>query len=142
MAKLTPKQERFVAEFLVDMNATAAARRAGYSEKSAEVQGCRLLRNAQVANAVQRGIEAQIKRTGITADQVLAGLWREANLVGDGASHSARVSALAHLGKHLRLFVDRYEHSFKPINEMNEAELRQFLEINGISVATPKDQRG
>ena len=35
MAKLTPKQERFVDEYLVDLNATAAAKRAGYSEKSA-----------------------------------------------------------------------------------------------------------
>jgi phage terminase small subunit len=51
---LTPKQARFVEEYLVDLNAKQAAIRAGYSPKTAEVQGCRLLRNVQVAAAIQR----------------------------------------------------------------------------------------
>ena len=42
MARLTPKQARFVEEDLVDLNATQSAIRAGYSKKTAEVQGCRL----------------------------------------------------------------------------------------------------
>jgi len=45
---LTLKQPRFVAEYLKDLNATQAAIRAGYSRKTAEVQGSRLLRNALV----------------------------------------------------------------------------------------------
>lgn len=68
---LTPKQQRFVDEYLVDLNATAAARRAGYSAKTAEQQGPRLLGNAGVQAAIQRGQAARSQRTQIDADWVL-----------------------------------------------------------------------
>lgn len=45
MAKLTEKQQRFVDEYLIDLNATQAAIRAGYSAKTADVQGSRMLGN-------------------------------------------------------------------------------------------------
>jgi phage terminase small subunit len=55
MGKLTPKQERFVAEYLIDLNATQAAIRAGYLIKTARQQGSRLLTNADIAQAEQNG---------------------------------------------------------------------------------------
>lgn len=73
---LNPKQQRFVAEYLVDLNATQAAIRAGYSAKGARVNGPRLLSNAVVAAAIQ---ERQAKRIGkleLTADAVLGELLR------------------------------------------------------------------
>ena len=71
---LTPKQARFVEEYLVDLNAKQAAIRAGYSAKTAEVQGCRLLRNVQVAAAIQRAQAERSKRTAVTADMVVTEL--------------------------------------------------------------------
>lgn len=71
---LTDKQRRFVEEYLVDLNATQAAIRAGYSAKTASSQGERLLRNAEVRAAVSAGQKARSERTGITADRVLAEL--------------------------------------------------------------------
>jgi phage terminase small subunit len=68
---LTPKQARFVEEYLVDLNATQAAIRAGYSAKTANEQGSRLLANASVAAAVYDGQKARSQRTEITADRVL-----------------------------------------------------------------------
>lgn len=68
---LTEKQRRFKDEYLVDLNATKAAIRAGYSEKTAEVQGSRLLRNVQVADAIAEAQATRADRTGITADKVL-----------------------------------------------------------------------
>ena len=50
--KLTPKQERFVQEYLVDLNATQAATRAGYSKKTAQEQSSRLLSNVMVSKAI------------------------------------------------------------------------------------------
>ena len=91
---LTPKQARFVEEYLVDLNATQAAIRAGYSAKTAEVQGSRLLGNVKVAAAIREAQEARSERTGITQDEVIQGLKKEATLEGDGSSHSARVAAL------------------------------------------------
>ena len=78
MPDLTAKQARFVEEYMIDLNATQAAIRAGYSEKGAEVQGHRLLRNAKVAAAVADAKASRSERTEITADMVL----RELALLG------------------------------------------------------------
>jgi phage terminase small subunit len=70
--RLKPRQARFVAEYLIDLNATQAAIRAGYSAKHADVNGPRLLGNAGIAAAIAAGQADRGKRTGITADRVLA----------------------------------------------------------------------
>lgn len=68
---LTPKQRRFVEEYLVDLNATQAAIRAGYSAKDADVQGPRLLGKVGIAEAIKAGQAARSERTQITQDRVL-----------------------------------------------------------------------
>ena len=75
---LTPKQQAFVEQYLIDLNATQAAIRAGYSPKTAEQQGSRLLRNAQVQRAVSEGQKERSEKTGITAQWVLERLADEA----------------------------------------------------------------
>jgi phage terminase small subunit len=67
---LTPKQQRFVDEYQIDLNATQAAVRAGYSRHTAEQQGCRLLRNAQIQQSVADAKEGAREKTGITAQRV------------------------------------------------------------------------
>lgn len=76
--KLTPKQARFVAEYLVDLNATQAAIRAGYSMKTADSIGLQLLRKTQVASAIQRGQEERAQRVEVTQDMVVRELARVA----------------------------------------------------------------
>ena len=68
---LTEKQQRFVDEYLVDLNATQAAIRAGYSPHTANEQGAQLLAKLSVQHAVREARSAQQKRTAITADTVL-----------------------------------------------------------------------
>lgn len=72
--ELTPKQRAFVREYLVDLNATQAAIRAGYAESGASVEGSRLLANAKVASAVESAMALRAVRTEITADRVLTEL--------------------------------------------------------------------
>jgi phage terminase small subunit len=60
-----------VQEYLIDLNATQAAIRAGYSPRTANEQGARLLANVSIAQAISQGKQAQVERTGITADRVL-----------------------------------------------------------------------
>lgn len=76
MARLTEKQKCFVEEYLVDLNATQAAIRAGYSEKTAEQMGYQLLQKTSVQEAIQLSMAARSKRTGITQDRVLQELAR------------------------------------------------------------------
>lgn len=65
------RHDRFVAEYLVDRNATRAAIAAGYAKGSAHVTGSRLLRHAKVVAALAAGEAALAIRTGITQDRVL-----------------------------------------------------------------------
>lgn len=71
MGKLTPKQQIFVEEYLVDLNATQAAIRAGYSPKTANEQGNRLLANVSVRTCIDKEMAQRSKRTGISQDRVI-----------------------------------------------------------------------
>lgn len=107
---LTPKQARFVEEFLVDCNATQAAIRAGYSKKTASVTGCENLTKPNIAESIAERQAVLAEQVGITQAEVIAGLQGEATDRSKTASHGARVSAWAHLGKHLGMFVEKHEH--------------------------------
>lgn len=73
---MTDKQAAFCQEYLIDMNATQAAIRAGYSVQTAQEQGARLLSNVMVAREIDRLKAERSRRTGITADRVLQELAR------------------------------------------------------------------
>lgn len=110
--KLREKRERFVAEYLIDLNAAAAYRRAGYAVKNdnvAAVEGHRLLTDPKVAVEISEALRKRQERTEITADYVIKGLIKEAERDDENSSHSARVAALSHLGKHLGMFIDRHQ---------------------------------
>lgn len=68
---LTDKQQRFATEYIIDLNATQSAIRAGYKESTAYSQGQRLLKNVEIQKAIQKAMNERSKRTGITADKVL-----------------------------------------------------------------------
>lgn len=71
MARLTEKQKLFVTEYLVDLNATQAAIRAGYKEKTAYSMGQRLLKHVEIQASLAAAMKQRSERTGITADRVL-----------------------------------------------------------------------
>lgn len=73
---MTPKQQRFVEEYLVDLNATQAAIRAGYSKKTANEQAARLLANVSVQAAVAAARASLSERTEITQSMVLTRWWQ------------------------------------------------------------------
>jgi len=75
MAGLTDKQSRFIDEYLIDLNATQAAIRAGYSERTAQEQGARLLLNVMVVAEIKLRMKAREERTEITQDMVLQRFW-------------------------------------------------------------------
>jgi phage terminase small subunit len=130
------KQLRFVEEYLIDLNATAAYRRAGYAAKgnAAEVNAARLLRNAKVQEAIVTEQAKRSERTAITADYVLQGiqevaercLQRSPVMTGRGEDRAQAVDdegrhvwefdaagankAFELLGKHLKLFTENHNH--------------------------------
>lgn len=106
MARLTDKQRRFVGEYLVDLNATAAAVRAGYKNQDS---GRQLIAKSHVAAAIAEAQNERSRRTNITADRVLNELASIAFDEGDDGKDSRlryvnKLRALELLGKHLGLF--------------------------------------
>jgi phage terminase small subunit len=73
---MNSRQKRFVALYLVDLNATQAAINAGYSEKTAGSQGERLLKNVEIARLVQQSQNRRMSRLELTADNVIEALRR------------------------------------------------------------------
>ena len=126
MKKLAPKQEAFIREYLVDLNGTQAAIRAGYSEKTATEQASRLLTNVKVAESIQKNMDARAKKVELSAETVLKGIMRvidrceqaEPVLDREGLptgeyrfEANAALKGYELLGRHLKLFTDRVEHS-------------------------------
>lgn len=70
--ELTPKQKRFVEEYLIDLNATQAAIRAGYSAKTANEQGAQNLAKLSIAKAIQEAMDKRSKKAEITHEKVIA----------------------------------------------------------------------
>ena len=71
---LTPKQKLFVDEYLIDLNATQAAIRAGYRPSNAEQMGYQLLQKTSVSDAIKTAMAERSRRTGINQDRILTEL--------------------------------------------------------------------
>ena len=112
---LTARQKMFVSEYLIDLNATQAAIRAGYSEKYADRIGHELLEKTRVKEAIQEQMKARQQRTLVTADYVI-------NMIRSVADNtekdSDRLKACELLGKHLKLFTDKTELTGKDDSEI------------------------
>lgn len=154
---LSPRQQLFIEEYLVDLNATQAAIRAGYSKRTAHSQGPRLLENVEIRRAIAKAQEERARNVRVEAHEVLRELKRIALVdIGEAFDAEGRLKpihemppdvrraiagieveelfegrgeerqqvgcvrkvkfidkkgALELLGKHLKLWVDRVEHS-------------------------------
>ena len=136
MANLTPKQQRFVEEYLIDLNATQAAIRAGYSAKTAKVIAAQNLSKLNIQEAIQEAQSKLSERTGITQEYVLSNIQKvvercmqqEAVQARDGSpllvegpegdlaclfefKETGALKGLELLGRHLGLFVDKVQHT-------------------------------
>ena len=101
MPELTPKQQRFAEEYLVDMNATQAAIRAGYSERTAYRTGCDNLKKPHIRVLIERGMEARSEKTGIDAQWVLDELEKQYGKCDEEGDRRTAVAALEKIGKHV-----------------------------------------
>lgn len=150
--KLTPLQSRFVDEYLIDLNATGAASRAGYSDGSI---GRQLITLPHVAEAIQKAKKRRERRTQITADYVLKGLQeihercvqavqvldKNGNPTGEWKFDAANANkALELLGRHLKLFVDKLEiRVIRSWADLSDEERQALIDEARNFLAQPQD---
>ncbi len=108
---MTPRQRRFVDEYLVDLNAQQAALRAGYSKTTARAQASRLLGCVGVREAVDAAIAERSAGTWLTAQWVLENLRANYEAALEAGNHAAVNKSLELLGKHRGMFKDVKEHT-------------------------------
>ena len=132
---LTPRQRRFIEEYMVDLNGTQAAIRAGYAPGGARQHASRLLAQAPVQAALAQAMSERRKRTELTADEVIGDLRELRDIcmgrkpvkvmtivknAREGTAEPVEVEgmmfepaaanrALEMLGRHMRLFADRID---------------------------------
>lgn len=109
MGKLTAKQEMFCKEYLVDLNATQAAIRAGYSEKTARVIGGENLLKPAISSYIQTLMAERSESTGITAEWVLNGIKDLTVTLLASEEPKAAYKGFELAGKHLALFTEKVE---------------------------------
>lgn len=107
---LTPKQQRFVDEYMIDLNATQAAIRAGYSERTAAETGYENLRKPQIADEIAKRQQKHAEKAEMTVEWVLQ-QYRDIILNTKDAEPNTARGALDSVAKHLGMFKERIEHS-------------------------------
>ena len=124
LPKLTPKQAAFVHEYLVDLNATQAAIRAGYSKKTANRIATENLSKPVIQEAIQEARDAREKRSMITVEWVLAQI---ASIAQDEeAQQRDRLKALELLGKHLGMWEKRPDEDQQVVKVTFETEMEDW----------------
>jgi len=130
---LNEKQKAFIREYAIDKNASAAARRAGYSKKTAGAQGHDLLKKPEIQAAIQDHLSTQATKAAMSAQEVLEGLAREAMGAGPDTSSNARIAALKALGDYHGLWsAQKHEIKLeKRPSDMTDDELLEALSAYG-----------
>lgn len=122
---MTPKQQRFVEEYLVDLNAKRAALAAGYSTRNPKVIGCQLLQIPHVAEAVAAGKRDRADKLSLDATWVLLELVTNVREARAAEDYTASNRALELLGKHLALFPEKVQVDYREVAAMTDEELEQ-----------------
>ena len=124
MSKLTAKQKAFCQEYLIDLNATQAAIRAGYSQKTAQQASSRLFLNVVIKDDIQRLQADRSAKLKVTAEFVLQTILSVIN--SDTARDSDKLKAAELLGRHLGMFNDKLkvESTYKGYDDYTPEERR------------------
>lgn len=122
---MTRRQERFIEEYLLDFNGAAAARRAGFCERSAASYASRILKEPEVRKVLQEKMARRAQQMQLRQDTVLQEIRNVAFASGSDASGAAvkmtsKLKALELLGKHLGLFEGNGGTQTEPVQIMED----------------------
>lgn len=107
--RLTPKQRKFIAFYLVDLNGTQAAIKAGYSKKGADVASVRLLGNASVLGEIEKAQAKWAAETELSQEFVIDGLRQTLAMAIEDRQLNPANRSLELLGRHIGMFKEKLE---------------------------------
>lgn len=143
---MNKRQKLFAKQYIIDLNSTSAAIRAGYSEKTARQIGSKLLTKLDIQEEIQKLMDKRSDKVEITAENVLKdiievkdrcmqkiepirekvdGEWEDTGEY--KFEHNGALKALELLGKHLKLFTDKVESHNVNENYNFESELSELI---------------
>ncbi len=108
-SKLTERQKMFCKEYIVDLNATQASIRAGYSEKTARQIGSENLSKPYIQDEIASLIKEREERVKLRADKVLEDIERVRTLAEGSEQYNVSLKASELQGKHLAMFTDKQQ---------------------------------
>ena len=130
---LTHQQKKFCNEYLISLNATDAAIKAGYGKKSATSKGCQLLTNIKVSAFIDSKMQKAENKAEITAENILK---RIDDLANNSRHDNVKIKALELLGKHLAMFTDKVIATMN-VKQLSDQELEEMLP-EAINILTNK----
>lgn len=135
MAKLREKQQLFVDEYLIDLNGTQAAIRAGYSAKTANEQASRLLANVSIQQAISERMAERSKRTGVNQDRVVQELAKIAFLkMTDVVDHNGKIKDDASEDDLSCIESIKYKHSDTDTGSSTEREVKTASKLKALEL--------
>ena len=135
MAKLTEKQRRFAAEYLIDLNGTQAAIRAGYSARTANEQASRMLANVSIQQAISEAMAERSKRTGVNQDRIVQELAKIAFLkITDVGDREGRIKENASEDDLACIESIKYKHSDTETGSSTEREVKAASKLKAMEL--------
>ena len=135
MAKLTEKQRRFAAEYLIDLNGTQAAIRAGYSARTANEQASRMLANVSIQQGISEAMAERSKRTGVNQDRIVQELAKIAFLkITDVVDREGRIKENASEDDLACIESIKYKHSDTETGSSTEREVKAASKLKAMEL--------
>ena len=136
---MAPRQERFIAEYCVDRNGAAAARRAGYSPRTARQAASYLLSNPDITAEINRRSQRMAAKLRINQEHVVKGFLDAFDAASLRGQPMAMIAAMREVGRLCGFYPDRESRRNRPavttggtdIRKMSDGELFALLEGDG-----------
>ena len=117
--QLTDKQEKFCLQYIVDLNGTQAAIRAGYSKKTADVIATQNLVKLSIKKRIDELKEKAAKEAGVSIQDVLDGFKTIAfGKISKNLNNKHKISALENIGKHIGFYAEHNKQLKDPVSEL------------------------
>ena len=137
---MTPRQARFVDEYLIDGNGTQAATRAGYGAAGARVAAHRLLTNVAISSAIEARQRVDATRLSVDRNRVLTGLLEAVEMAREQRNPAGMVAGLREIGKLMGFYTDRVKVDVGVTDQQERRRMEAMTDAELLAMVQQVDQ--